>query len=200
MTQLLIRIIDILSSLCVLILLLPILLLIALYIALDSKGGVFFKQVRVGQYGKPFKIYKFRTMRPDTEKMGQITVGERDPRITNIGYFLRKYKLDELPQLLNVLFGDMSLVGPRPEVPKYVALYTLEERKVLQIRPGVTDYASIAYSNENEILAQQSNPEQFYMDTLMRDKLKINQQYIQNYGLKEYFKVIFLTLRKVFTQ
>lgn len=193
------RFFDLLGSIALLVVFIPILLLIALYIALDSKGGVFFKQIRVGLLGKPFYIYKFRTMRPDSESLGQITVGGRDPRVTGVGYVLRKYKLDELPQLLNVLKGDMSMVGPRPEVPKYVDLYTEEEKQVLSVLPGITDYASIAYSNENEILAKQENPEQYYREVLMRDKLKINQLYIKRYGLVEYFKVIYLTLKKVLT-
>lgn len=192
------RFLDLLFSLSLLLAISPLLLIISLYIAFDSRGGVFFKQVRVGKRGLPFLIYKFRTMRPQSEHMGQITVGARDPRITSVGYFLRKYKLDELPQLWNVLKGEMSLVGPRPEVPQYVDLYTPEERQVLLILPGITDYASIQYSNENEVLAKQSDPDSYYRDVLMRDKLKVNQRYIQNYSVAEYFKIIFLTLKKVF--
>ena len=143
------RIFDIFFSLFFILLLLPFGLGISIAIAIDSKGGVFFKQIRVGKKGKHFGLYKFRTMRPDSESKGQITVGARDNRITNVGYFLRKYKLDELPQLLNILFGQMSVVGPRPEVPKYVALYNKEQLKVLDVLPGLTDYASLEYFSEN---------------------------------------------------
>ncbi len=198
LTQLNLRGIDLLASLFGILILSPILIIVSILIALDSKGGVFFKQIRIGQGEIPFTLLKFRTMRPDSEKLGQITVGGRDPRITNIGYFLRKYKLDELPQLFNVLKGDMSLVGPRPEVPKYVALYTLNEKKIFDIKPGITDYASIKYANENEILEQQADPEKYYQEILIHEKLKINQLYIDNYSIFEYFKIIFLTLRKVF--
>ena len=191
------RIFDILSSLTVLILAAPFFLVIAFLIVVDSKGGVFFKQVRVGRNGKEFKLIKFRTMRPDSEKLSQITVGDRDPRVTGIGYFLRKYKLDELPQLFNIIKGDMSVVGPRPEVPKYVALYTDEQRKVLQARPGLTDYSSLHYVNESEVLAQSSDPEKTYREEIMPHKLSLNLKYIQEMGLKTDLKLIFATLAKI---
>tara|TARA_Y100000782_G_C10188690_1_gene268774 strand:- start:5201 stop:5788 length:588 start_codon:yes stop_codon:yes gene_type:complete len=191
------RIFDILSSLTVLILAAPFFLVIAFLIVADSKGGVFFKQVRVGRNGKEFKLIKFRTMRPDSEKLSQITVGDRDPRVTGIGYFLRKYKLDELPQLFNIIKGDMSVVGPRPEVPKYVALYTDEQRKVLQARPGLTDYSSLHYVNESEVLAQSSDPEKTYREEIMPHKLSLNLKYIQEMGLKTDLKLIFATLAKI---
>lgn len=191
------RIFDILSSLTVLILAAPFFLVIAFLIVVDSKGGVFFKQVRVGRKGKEFKLIKFRTMRPDSEKLSQITVGDRDPRVTGIGYFLRKYKLDELPQLFNIIKGDMSVVGPRPEVPKYVALYTDEQRKVLKARPGLTDYSSLHYVNESEVLAQSSNPEKTYREEIMPHKLSLNLKYIQEMGLKTDLKLIFATLAKI---
>jgi lipopolysaccharide/colanic/teichoic acid biosynthesis glycosyltransferase len=139
-------------------------------------------------------------MRKNSDKLGLITVGGRDPRVTSIGYFLRKFKLDELPQLINVLIGDMSLVGPRPEVSKYVDLYTQEQRKVLSIRPGITDWASIYYRDENEILGKSSNPEKDYIEKVMPDKLNYNLIYFKNYGVKEYFKIIFTTLRYILFQ
>ena len=137
-------------------------------------------------------------MRLNSDKLGLITVGGRDPRVTSIGYYLRKYKLDELPQLINVLIGDMSLVGPRPEVKKYVDLYTIEQKRVLTIRPGITDWASINYRDENEILGQSTDPEKDYIEKVMPDKLKYNMIYIENYGFAEYFKIIFITLWHIF--
>ena len=137
-------------------------------------------------------------MRPNSEKTGQLTVGGRDPRITEIGYVLRKYKIDELPQLLNVFFGQMSLVGPRPEVRKYVNLYSREQRNVLSVKPGVTDYASIEYADENETLGKADDPERVYIEKIMIEKLELNQKFIANPNLENYFNVIFLTLKKVF--
>ena len=136
-------------------------------------------------------------MRTDADKHGLITVGGRDPRITRIGYYIRKYKIDELPQLWNVLMGDMSLVGPRPEVQKYVDLYTEEQRKVLSVRPGITDYASIEYVDENILLAKSDDPDKTYIEVVMPAKIKLNMKYINNKSLKEYFKIIFLTLAKI---
>lgn len=193
------RLFDILVSFILLVLLSSVFIFISLLIIFDSRGGVFFRQIRVGQLGNDFKLLKFRTMKPDSDKKGLLTVGARDNRITKVGYFLRKYKLDELPQLLNVLGGSMSLVGPRPEVRKYVDLYTQEQAKVLNVKPGITDYASIEYINENEILAQSSNPEQTYIEEVMPAKLKLNQIYIQNPGLAHDFKILFLTLKKIFS-
>ena len=172
------RLFDILASGIGIIILSPVLLIIALRIKSGSDGPVFFKQIRVGQDGKEFKILKFRTMVVDAEKMGrQITVGA-DNRITKVGGFLRKYKLDELPQLFNVFKGDMSLVGPRPEVPRYVDMYTEEQKKVLNVKPGITDLASIRYKDENELLGQAENPDEFYINTIMPDKLALNLEYI----------------------
>lgn len=172
------RMFDILASGIGIIILSPVLLIIALRIKTDSDGPVFFKQIRVGQGGKEFKILKFRTMVVDAEKLGrQITVGA-DNRITKVGAFLRKYKLDELPQLFNVFKGDMSLVGPRPEVPRYVNMYTDEQRRVLEVKPGITDLASIRYRDENELLGQAENPDEFYINTIMPDKLALNMEYI----------------------
>jgi len=187
------RILDVCCSLLVLTVLLPFWLLIALLIVLESKGGVFYKQVRVGKDNKEFHLYKFRTMRVGADKEGLLTVGERDNRITRVGYFLRKYKIDEFPQLFNIVKGDMSIVGPRPEVRKYVDLYTPEQMRVLSVRPGLTDYASIKYVHENEVLAASENPEQTYIDEVMPAKLELNLQYIKNQSLKEDLKLIFKT-------
>lgn len=189
-----IRFLDFLFSFLGLILLSPFSLVISIFIKLSSRGSILYKQSRIGLNGAKFNVYKFRSMRLNSDKFSLITVGGRDPRVTPIGYFLRKYKLDELPQLVNVLIGDMSLVGPRPEVKKYVDLYTKEQRRVLSIRPGITDWASIYYSDENEILGQSLDPEKDYIDKVMPDKLKYNLIYIENYGSVEYFKIIFSTL------
>lgn len=187
------RFLDILSSSVVLLVLLPVWLVIALLIAMESKGGVFYKQVRVGKDNKDFFLYKFRTMRVGSDKKGLLTVGERDNRITRVGYFLRKYKIDEFPQLLNVIKGDMSIVGPRPEVRKYVDLYTPEQMKVLSVRPGLTDLASIKYVHENEVLAASYNPEQTYIDEVMPAKLDLNLQYIATQSLMGDIRLIFNT-------
>jgi lipopolysaccharide/colanic/teichoic acid biosynthesis glycosyltransferase len=175
----------------------PFFILIAIAIVIESKGGVFYKQVRVGKNNLDFKLFKFRTMRPNSEKLGLLTVGGRDPRVTIVGYYLRKYKLDELPQLLNVILGDMSLVGPRPEVRKYVELYNQEQKKVLMVKPGITDYASILYSKENELLATAENPEALYINEIMPHKLKLNMQYINNPGIITDLKIIFKTIIKI---
>ena len=172
------RIFDIVASGLGIIVLSPILLIIALIIKKESDGPVFFKQIRGGEKGRNFEILKYRTMVVDAEKMGrQITVGN-DNRITKIGGFLRKYKLDELPQLINVFKGDMSLVGPRPEVPRYVEMYNEEQRKVLDVKPGITDLASIRYRDENELLGTAEDPDDMYINTIMPDKLALNLEYI----------------------
>ncbi|MBD7916135.1 sugar transferase [Clostridium sp. Sa3CUN1] len=173
------RVFDFIVSLIGIIILSPIFIIVSIAIKVDSKGSILFLQKRVGQYGKEFNIYKFRTMVTDAEKLGkQITVG-KDNRITRVGSFLRKFKIDELPQLFNVLKGDMSLVGPRPEVPKYVSLYNEEQRKVLDVRPGITDIASLRYKDENDILGKVDNPEEYYINVIMKDKLKLNLEYIE---------------------
>ena len=192
-----IRFFDFLFSLLGLIVLSPVFLLISLCIVLDSRGGVFYRQSRVGKDGKDFKLYKFRSMRTGADKRGLITVGEKDSRITRVGYFLRKYKLDELPQLINVLKGEMSLVGPRPEVRKYVDLYTPAQRKVLSVVPGITDYASIEYVDENRILGGAADPDKVYVEEILPDKIRYNMKYIENRSLKEYFKIIFLTFYSI---
>jgi lipopolysaccharide/colanic/teichoic acid biosynthesis glycosyltransferase len=191
------RIFDILLSLFGLVVLLPFFLIIACWIAIDSNGGVFYKQQRIGRYGRPFYLLKFRTMRPDADKAGLLTVGKRDSRVTNIGYYLRKYKLDEFPQLVNVLKGDMSLVGPRPEVKRYVDQYTDEQRRVLNVRPGITDYASIKYIKESELLGQSADPEKTYVEEIMPEKVRINLQYVDSHGIVTDVKIILLTLLKI---
>jgi len=192
------RLFDIIASLFGIIILSPFLLIIAILVALDSKGGAFYRQVRVGKNGKQFKLFKFRTMHTDSDKKGLLTVGMRDSRVTRIGYSLRKYKFDELPQLFNVLLGDMSIVGPRPEVPKYVAMYTDEQKKVLSVKPGITDYASIVYSGENDILARADNPEEVYITKVMPAKLKLNLKYIDEMSFTRDIGIIFRTLGKIF--
>ena len=192
-----IRFFYFLFSLLGLIILSPLLLLISLCIVFDSRGGVFYRQIRVGKNGKDFKLYKFRSMRSGSDRRGLITVGEKDSRITRVGYFLRKYKLDELPQLINVLKGEMSLVGPRPEVRKYVDLYTPEQRKVLSVVPGITDYASIEYVDENRILGGAADPDKVYVEEILPDKIRYNMKYIENRSLKEYFKIILLTFYSI---
>ena len=190
------RIFDIISSLFGLILLAPFMIIIAILIKIDSKGPVFFKQVRVTRNGREFKIFKYRTMRVGSDKYSQITVG-KDSRITKVGDFLRRYKLDEIPQLINVLLGDMSLVGPRPEVPKYVALYTEEQREILKVRAGITDYASIEFSNENDILANEVDPERAYIEKIMPRKIELNKKYLSEISVITDIKIILLTIKKI---
>lgn len=192
------RLFDIISSGIGLLCLAPVFVVMAIWIKLDSRGPVFYRQTRVGRYGRDFRIFKFRSMRVGSDKGRQITVGERDPRITRSGYFIRRYKIDELPQLINVFLGDMSVVGPRPEVRKYVDLYSEEQRKVFQVRPGITDLASIKYSNENELLSQVDDPDTYYIDVIMPDKLAINLEYIRHQSFMGDIKIIFNTLFKIF--
>lgn len=192
------RLFDIVSSGIGLLCLAPVFVVMAIWIKLDSRGPVFYRQIRVGRYGRDFRIFKFRSMRVGSDKGRQITVGERDPRITRSGYFIRRYKIDELPQLINVFLGDMSIVGPRPEVRKYVDLYSEEQRKVFQVRPGITDLASIKYRNENELLSQVDDPDTYYIDVIMPDKLAINLEYIRHQSFMGDIKIIFNTLFKIF--
>jgi lipopolysaccharide/colanic/teichoic acid biosynthesis glycosyltransferase len=199
MHKFLIRFFDVLISFLGLIILFPVFFVIAICISIDSRGGIFYRQSRVGKGNKDFYLLKFRTMKAGSEQQGLLTVGENDRRITRVGFFLRKHKLDELPQLLNVLTGEMSLVGPRPEVRKYVSLYTPEQRKVLEVKPGITDFASIEYSNENARLAQTSSPEQAYINEIMPEKLELNKKFIENQTLSNYFLVILKTLLKTIT-
>lgn len=192
------RLFDILMSLIGLIILLPFFFLLSVWIMLDSPGGVFYRQKRVGKNNVDFLLWKFRSMRPDSDKKGLLTVGGRDPRITKSGYFIRKYKIDELPQLINVLTGDMSLVGPRPEVRKYVDLYSKEQLKVLDVRPGITDLASLNYFEESELLAKSLDPEKTYIEEIMPAKLKLNLQYIDKANLSTDLKMIFSTVARIF--
>lgn len=190
------RVMDFCASLIGVIILSPILIIIAILIKLESKGPVLFKQIRVGKNEKEFEIFKFRTMVVDAEKKGrQITVGN-DNRITGVGHFLRKYKLDELAQLFNVLKGDMSLVGPRPEVPRYVKLYTEKQREVFKVKPGITDLASLRYKDENEILGKVDNPDEYYINVIMQDKLELNLEYIENNNVFLDINIILKTIIK----
>jgi lipopolysaccharide/colanic/teichoic acid biosynthesis glycosyltransferase len=191
------RIFDILSSTCAIFILAPFFVIIAFLIRLDSKGPIIYRQKRVGKGNKDFYLNKFRTMVTDADKKGQLTVGMRDSRITKIGYFLRKYKLDEFPQLINVLNGEMSIVGPRPEVRKYVELYNEKQLHVLAALPGLTDTASLTYINENEILGKAENPEKTYIEEVMPAKLELNLQYIDKQNLKTDIDLIFQTLKKI---
>lgn len=187
------RLFDIVASAVGLVLLSWLFVVIAIWIKIDSKGPVFYRQVRVGRHNKDFRIFKFRSMRQDSDKGSLITVGERDSRITRSGYFIRKYKLDELAQLVNVFLGDMSFVGPRPEVRHYVDFYTAEQMHVLDIRPGITDLASIKYRNENELLEKAEDPERYYIDVIMQDKLRINLEYVEKHSFLYDLKLIFQT-------
>jgi lipopolysaccharide/colanic/teichoic acid biosynthesis glycosyltransferase len=193
-----IRFLDILFGLIGLIILFPFFIIISIIIVIDSKGSVFYRQTRVGRNGKDFKLLKFRTMLTDSDRKGLLTVGNNDSRITSSGSFLRRFKLDELPQLINVLAGDMSLVGPRPEVRKYVDLYNESQMGILSIRPGITDLASIYYRNENEILADYNDPERAYVEIIMPHKIELNMKYINDYSLKNYFLIIFSTIINIF--
>jgi lipopolysaccharide/colanic/teichoic acid biosynthesis glycosyltransferase len=176
---------------------LPFGLIIALLIVLESPGGVFYRQTRVGRFGKPFKLWKFRTMRPNADKLGTLTVGMRDPRITRVGYFIRKTKMDEFPQFLNVLVGEMSIVGPRPEVQEYVDLYTEDQRQILNVRPGITDFASLEYFKENELLGASENPRQTYIDEIMPAKIELNKKYLSRPTLSTDLKIMWQTFLKI---
>lgn len=192
-----IRFCDIVFSFFGLLLLSPLFLIVALWIVIDNPGPIFYRQQRVGKDGRDFGLLKFRSMRVGADKMSLITIGDRDPRVTRAGYYIRKYKLDELPQLWNVFIGDMSLVGPRPEVRRYVDLYTAEQRQVLAVRPGITDYASIEYIDENRLLAQSADPDKTYIEEIMPAKIALNMRYIKHQSLGEYFKIIFLTFANI---
>ena len=194
------RLFDIAASGLGLLVLLPLFAVLAVWIKLDSRGPVFYRQTRVGRFNKDFRLFKFRSMRVGADKQGLITVGGHDPRITRSGYFIRKYKLDELPQLINVFIGDMSLVGPRPEVRKYVDMYTPEQMHVLDVRPGITDMASIRYRNENELLETVEDPEKYYVDVIMQDKLRINLEYVTKHSFWFDIKLIFNTFYTIVTE
>lgn len=191
------RIFDITLSLILLSIFFPFGLLISVWILIESSGGVFYKQARIGQKGIPFKMFKFRSMRQNSDKLGQLTVGMRDPRITRSGYFIRKFKLDEFPQFINVLKGDMSIVGPRPEVKEFVDLYTDEQRKILNVKPGITDYASLEYFKENELLGLSDDPRKTYVEEIMPAKIELNMKYIQHPGLLNDIKIMWRTFLKI---
>lgn len=191
------RLFDIVASGLGLLCLSPLFLILAVWIKCDTPGPVFYRQTRVGRYNRDFRLYKFRSMRIGADRQGLITVGGHDTRITRSGYFIRKYKLDEFPQLINVFIGDMSLVGPRPEVRKYVDLYTHEQMHVLDVRPGITDLASIRYRNENELLAQAADPDRYYIETIMPDKLRINLEYVANHSFWSDIVFIFKTFWEI---
>jgi lipopolysaccharide/colanic/teichoic acid biosynthesis glycosyltransferase len=191
------RSLDILISLFVLLVFLPFGIVISFFIILESRGGVFYIQERIGLNGNSFGLLKFRSMRPNSDQLGQLTIGARDPRITHVGQLIRKYKLDEFPQFINVLKGDMSIIGPRPEVKKYVDLYTDEQRAILSVKPGITDYASIEYFDESRLLGESENPENTYIQDIMPAKLVLNQKYLENPSLYHDLKIMWLTFRKI---
>ncbi len=193
------RVFDIFVSLIIVSLFIPFGIIIALLIAFGSKGGVFYIQERIGKNGQPFGLFKFRTMRVNADASGKLTVGMRDPRITSIGYFLRKYKLDEFPQFINVLKGDMSIVGPRPEVSEYVKLYTNEQREILNVRPGITDLASLEYFRENELLGQAADPEKVYIEEIMPAKLELNRKYLEHATVGNDIRIMWRTFLKMFS-
>ena len=187
------RIFDIVASGLGLIVLSPLFLILAVWIKLDSRGPVFYRQVRVGRNNKDFRIFKFRSMRVGSDKGSLVTIGGHDPRITRSGYFIRKFKFDELPQLINVFIGDMSLVGPRPEVRHYVDYWTPEQMHVLDVRPGITDPASIKFRNENELMEQAEDPEKYYIEVIMQEKLKLYLEYVNNHSFFGDIGLIFKT-------
>lgn len=191
------RTFDIVMSGLGLICLSPLFLVLAVWIKCDSAGPVFYRQVRVGRYNKDFRLFKFRSMRPGSDRKGLITVGGRDPRVTRSGYYIRKYKLDELPQLINVFIGDMSLVGPRPEVRKYVDMYDAEQMHVLDVRPGITSLASIRYRDENDILAAAEDPDRAYIEQVMPDKIAIDLEYVAKASLATDIALIFRTFKAI---
>ena len=191
------RLFDIVASGFGLLLLSPLFLLVAIWIKLDSPGPVFYRQVRVGRYNRDFRIFKFRSMRVGADKGSLVTIGGRDPRVTRSGYFIRKFKIDELPQLINVFIGDMSLVGPRPEVRHYVDYWTKEQLHVLDVRPGITDPASIKFRNENELLEKAEDPEKYYIEVIMQEKLRLYLEYVENHSFWYDIKLIFQTFAAI---
>lgn len=194
------RLFDIIASGCGLLFLSPLLVCVAIWIKWDSEGPVFFRQVRVGRYNKDFRIFKFRSMRVGSDKGSLVTIGGRDSRVTRSGYFIRKYKIDELPQLINVFIGDMSLVGPRPEVRHYVNYWTTEQMHVLDVRPGITDPASIKFRNENEHLEKAEDPEKYYIEVIMQEKIRLYLEYVKNASLGYDIQLIFQTFWVIFKE
>ena len=194
------RLFDILASGCGLLVLSPIFIIVAIWIKLDSPGPVFYRQTRVGRHNKDFRIFKFRSMRVGSDKGSLVTIGGRDPRVTRSGYFIRKFKIDELPQLINVFTGDMSLVGPRPEVRHYVNYWTPDQMRVLDVRPGITDPASIRFRNENELLEKAQDPERYYIDVIMQEKIKLYLEYVEKSSFWYDIKLIFQTFKVIITE
>lgn len=194
------RLFDIVASGCGLVVLCPLFLILAIWVKLDSEGPIFYRQVRVGYKNKDFRIFKFRSMRIGSDKGSLVTIGGRDPRVTRSGYFIRKFKLDELPQLINVFLGDMSLVGPRPEVRHYVDYWTSEQMHVLDVRPGITDPASIKFRNENELMAKAEDPETYYINVIMQEKIKLGLEYVENASFWYDVKLIFETFKVILTE
>jgi len=191
------KILDLTISMIGIIMLSPIFILLAFWIKIDARGSVFYKQMRVGKNNYDFLLYKFRSMKTGSDKKGLITIGDNDARITKPGYFIRKYKLDELPQLFNVVKGDMSLVGPRPEVRKYVNLYNADQLRVLSVKPGITDLASIKYRNESALLAQSANPNETYVSEILPEKLRLNLKYINKQSFLSDIRLILLTIKTI---
>ncbi|MEM1217798.1 MAG: sugar transferase [Bacteroidota bacterium] len=187
---------DLMLAAVALLMLSPLLFVLGAWVGLSSKGGIFYRQERVGRYGKPFQLIKFRSMRPASDQQGLLTVG-KDQRITPVGHILRKYKLDELPQLWNIIKGEMSIVGPRPEVQKYVDYYSAQQRKVLELRPGLTDYASLEYFEEARLLAASSDPEKTYINEVMPAKLALNLRYLAEQSPLTDMKIIGQTIGKI---
>ena len=194
------RFFDIIASGCGLLVLSPIFLIMAIWIKWDSKGPVFYRQVRVGRHNKDFRILKFRSMRVGADKGSLVAIGGRDPRITRSGYFIRKYKLDEFPQLINVFKGEMSLVGPRPEVRHYVDYWTAEQMHVLDVRPGITDPASIKFRNENELMEKAENPEDYYINVIMQEKIRLYLEYVENASFWYDIRLVFQTIKVIITE
>lgn len=194
------RLFDITASALGLLLLSPLFIVVAIWIKLDSEGPVFYRQLRVGRHNKDFRIYKFRSMRIGADRGSLVTIGGNDPRVTKSGYIIRKYKIDELPQLINVLLGDMSIVGPRPEVRHYVNYWTPSQMRVLDVRPGITDPASIRYRNENELLAEAQDPENYYINVIMQDKIRLYLEYVDNVSFCYDIKLIFQTFKAIITR
>ena len=194
------RFFDIIASGCGLLVLSPIFLIMAIWIKWDSKGPVFYRQVRVGRHNKDFRILKFRSMRVGADKGSLVTIGGRDPRITRSGFFIRKYILDEFPQLINVFKGEMSLVGPRPEVRHYVDYWTAEQMHVLDVRPGITDPASIKFRNENELMEKAENPEDYYINVIMQEKIRLYLEYVENASFWYDIRLVFQTIKVIITE
>lgn len=191
------RLFDTILSFIILLIFFPFGLMFSIWILFESKGGIFYRQERIGQFGKTFHILKFRTMRKDADKSGKLTVGMRDPRITKSGHFLRKYKLDEFPQFFNVLIGEMSIVGPRPEVKEFVDLYNDDQRLILNVKPGITDLASLEYFNENELLGNTTDPHKTYIEVIMPAKIELNKKYLSNPTLGNDLSIMWRTFRRM---